>query len=59
VYCESSGVNCFWVRNDILESVLPVEISIVQNFLNPKYLFRKSKGKNNPSIDKKWHFVSC
>ena len=40
VYCEKAGVNCFWIRNDLLLDNLNVDIAKVQSFLNPQYLFK-------------------
>ncbi len=42
VYCEKAGVNCFWLRNDLLQSKLGVEINEIQDTLNPKFLYKKA-----------------
>ncbi len=58
MYCESSGVNCFWARNDLLETNLGVDISFVQNYLNPVFLYRAPKFVYRGS-DYPWHYISC
>jgi hypothetical protein len=58
VYCESAGVNCFWIRNDLLTSRLGVKSELVQNILNPRLLF-KMPGFVYKSTDKIWDQVVC
>lgn len=42
VYCESSGENCFWIRNDFLKTTnsTSLDVSFVQAYLKPKKLLR-------------------
>ena len=56
VYCN--GINCFWIRNDILFSILNIEISIIQKVLNPTFLY-KFVHLNYLKSPKKWHQVAC
>lgn len=59
IYCESAGVNCFWVRSDLLKSLLNIEIGKIQKFLNPIVLFKRSR---IPYADtqRQWHmFEKC
>jgi hypothetical protein len=58
IYCESAGVNCFWVRNDLIEKYLKVNAANIQLLLDPHFLFRKPKFDYGPTL-KKWHEVSC
>ena len=41
VYCESAGVNCFWIRNDLLKKNLGIDVKVVQQILSPKFLWKK------------------
>lgn len=42
IYCESQGVNCFWIRNDLLEQKLgKSSINIIKSVLNATYLYVK------------------
>lgn len=43
VYCESAGVNCFWIRNDLLQKNLNVDTQVVQRILTPTFLWKKPK----------------
>ncbi len=58
VYCGSHGVNCFWIRNDLLEKYLNIEASVVQRVLTPAVLYMKPafiyRSTNNP-----WLHVNC
>ena len=58
VYCESEGVNCFWVRNDLLESYLKVSAEFVQSILTPAYLYNTPKSTYEPTSNV-WHEVKC
>jgi len=56
VFCN--GINCFWMRNDILFSILSIEISTIQKVLNPTFLYRFVH-LNYVKSNKKWHKVTC
>jgi hypothetical protein len=58
VYCESAGVNCFWIRNDIIKKYLKLDIKMLQKLLNPHFLFKKP-GFVYPPTANKWHEVKC
>ncbi len=58
VYCDKAGVNCFWLRNDLVEKYLNIETKVVQSLLNPIFLYKKP-GFVYPSTNKKWVDVSC
>ena len=58
VYCESAGVNCFWIRNDIIKKYLRLNIKILQKTLNPQFLLKKPEFVY-PSTLNKWHEVKC
>ena len=58
VYCETKGVNCFWVRNDLLYILLMIDIDKIQDTLNPKLLFKKASFVY-PATDNQWFQVSC
>lgn len=56
VYCEKTGVNCFWVRNDILRDSLYIDAENLQRTLTPDFLYRPSKVSLEPS-SKMWHNI--
>ena len=58
VYCEKAGVNCFWIRNDLLLDNLNVDIAKVQNFLNPQYLYKKPIFTYRVTNDE-WFQIKC
>ena len=58
VYCESAGVNCFWIRNDIIEKYLKFKPEIVQKVLNPVFL-HKRPGFVYQETGKVWHQIKC
>ena len=58
VYCESSGENCFWIRNDFLANSLNVNISLVQSYLTPKFLYRPNGVDYKPE-NHDWVKVKC
>ena len=58
VYCETRGVDCFWMRNDLLKDYLKIDISIIQNTLVPDFLFKKLNF-SYPSTNKQWHQIKC
>lgn len=58
VYCESSGTNCFWMRNDLLENKLNINPKNAQALLNPEYMFRQPN-YSYPDTNNTWEKVSC
>ena len=56
MYCESAGVNCFWIRNDLVKNNLKLDVPVVQNILNPAFLFKKTAFVYSET-DKKWFDV--
>lgn len=58
IYCESAGVNCFWVRNDLLENYLKVSAEFAQKIFSPQFLYRKPKF-NYKETKKNWTYISC
>lgn len=48
VYCETNGINCFWIRNDLLEKRLNFRAETVQKLLTPEFLFTVSVWKLYP-----------
>ena len=59
IYCEKSGVNCFWIRNDLIEMKLNFSVNLLQNILNPKFLYKKLKNSYKNSTGKTWTYVNC
>lgn len=55
VYCEKAGVNCFWVRNDLLKSLL-FDVASLQATLTPDVLYRPSKVALEPTT-RKWNII--
>jgi hypothetical protein len=58
VYCESAGVNCFWMRNDVFEKFLNVDSKLAQQVLTPALLYKKP-GFTYGSTGKPWLRVNC
>jgi hypothetical protein len=58
VYCETAGVNCFWIRNDLLSSRLGVETNLIQKIINPQLLYKKPKFVYR-STNYVWHQIKC
>jgi hypothetical protein len=58
VYCESRGVNCFMVRDDLLQDALKTSPDYVRKVLTPTFLYRKLNISYLRS-DKPWHYVNC
>ena len=58
VYCESAGVNCFWIRNDLITKYLNLNVKILQKILNPNFL-HKIPNFVYPSTSNAWHHVNC
>jgi hypothetical protein len=58
VYCESRGVNCFMVRDDLLQGALTISPDYVRTVLTPTFLYRKLNFSYKKT-DKPWHYVNC
>ncbi len=58
VYCESSGVNCFWIRNDLIKNNLKFDVEILQKVLNPSFLYKQPSFVYK-STDNVWHEIKC
>ena len=59
VYCEKAGVNCFWIRNDLLEENLNgIDHRLVQTILNPTFLYKKPKFTYKKS-NNEWAQIEC
>ena len=58
VYCESRGVNCFWLRNDILASHLHFNVTLMQSIFTSAFLYKKPSFVYR-STTKEWHRISC
>ena len=59
VYCESKGVNCFWVMDKLIEQNLGVASKTVQMVLTPTYLFKKTWEYHNKSSSQIWVDIVC
>ena len=42
VYCDTLGINCFWLKDDLVEKYLGIPSKLVQGVLSSTYLFKKS-----------------
>ena len=51
-------MTCFWVRNDLLESTVGVDVEFIQKFLNPKFLYRKARFVYRRT-NNKWQHINC
>lgn len=58
VYCESVGVNCFWIRDDLMENILGFDVSVVQRVLTKEFLWKKPAFAYKKT-DKIWHQIVC
>jgi hypothetical protein len=58
VYCESNAINCFWMRNDLLEKVLNIDPKIAQSILTPAFLYFIPKWAF-AAADRPWVHVNC
>ena len=58
VYCEKKNVNCFWVRNDVLDKFFGIKHDIFRSVLVSSFL-RPSDIKLAGPTDKEWHVVKC
>ena len=58
VYCESEGVNCFWIRNDLIKNNLGFNVELVQKLLNPIFLYKRPKFVYK-STDRVWVNINC
>jgi hypothetical protein len=58
VYCESAGINCFWIRNSLIEKNLGINVSLLQSILNPYFLYKKFPVLFRNSSNK-WFNVQC
>ncbi len=58
VYCESNGVNCFMIRDDLLKKALKVDLALVRKVLNPAFLYKQLPFSYQPT-NKPWHTVNC
>ena len=58
IYCESAGVNCFWIRNDLIKENLGLEVNLIQKMFDPKFLF-KTPGFVYRDTNKEWVNISC
>jgi hypothetical protein len=58
VYCESAGVNCFLLRDDLLIRALKVNVELFQKILNPSKLYKRP-GFSYKSTSNPWFYVNC
>ncbi|RMZ97053.1 Signal recognition particle subunit [Brachionus plicatilis] len=55
IYCESQGINCFWIQNDILrEKFGKLSINAIRNVLNATFLFKEQKEKYQEQNRRSW-----
>lgn len=61
VYCESKGLNCFLVRNDLIRTHLKVMPELAQETLSPKFLYKDSGAKYPAHKEEKnsWQQITC
>lgn len=58
VYCESTGTNCFWVRNDLVDKNLRLSYSLVQAVLTPDFLYQRPEHMRSQS-NMSWEVIIC
>lgn len=55
IYCESQGVNCFWIRNDILEKKFGTStINQIKTVLNATFLYQKQNVQYKDLYRRSW-----
>ena len=60
VYCESNGVDCFWVRNDLLEKHLNIKADFINSVLTPEILYNNPGWVHSPpKYEPKWISITC
>ena len=47
IYCESAGLNCFWVKNEYVKSSLKFEVKFFQKVLNITTLYKEIINKDS------------
>jgi hypothetical protein len=57
VYCESTGNNCFWIRNDLL-NFIGLDVPQLQAILTPEVLYKKLSFVYQ-GHSQTWHEVKC
>jgi hypothetical protein len=58
VYCELAGVNCFWIRNDLIKNNLGLNTNLLQSILTPQFLYKQPRFIYEDT-NKDWVHVSC
>lgn len=58
IYCESTCSTCFWIRNDLISTILRSNPDYVQAVLVPELLYRKPISRL-PQSKKTWHQINC
>lgn len=58
IYCDSTCSTCFWVRNDLIRTLLRSNPHYVQAVLVPEVLYQKPI-KRFPESNKAWHQIKC
>ena len=59
VYCEKKNVNCFLVRDDVLESMHGVKAEVFRKVLTSSFLRPNLKRKLDLPAGKQWYEVEC
>ena len=57
VYCESKGVNCFWLRDDMIGTKAGMDVALVKSVLTEQFLY--PFGLTEHSNQYKWTELSC
>ena len=58
IYCETAGVNCFWMRNDVLYDLFKIRNDLFRKILTPSFLWHKPSFAYHPTKND-WHHVKC
>lgn len=58
VYCETFGVNCFWIRNDLIKQNLKLDVKLLQETLTTKFLWKKPNF-NYKDSNREWYEIKC
>jgi hypothetical protein len=58
VYCETAGVNCFWLRNDLLFELFEIRAGVGRKALSVDFLWRKPSFTYR-TTENDWHHVKC
>jgi hypothetical protein len=58
IYCEKSGVNCFWMRDDLLRTLTGFDVNLAKAIFTPEFLWIRPGFKYKVTNDL-WENIIC